>query len=273
MKPYVGSLGYASVEVSHLMSLMGLERLGVKVNIQAKVALWEFARSMLASNFLREESVDVLLLVESDVAFEPADAVMLCKEALQHGVVGATCGGTSRDACWVDDENQPGGGSERLVPVRWLGSGMVAVDRRVLEALCKRSDVPLVSYSTTSLWPFFYPILMDVQGQRTAVGDVQAFCERAREEGFGVYLDIATAARRVGETSAPPIDIFVKDHSTLDSSKEVRNANGRPPAPKSGRAQRRRKGAAGRGGDARVGVRGTPAQGAAKPVVCAGRTP
>src|SRR5437899_2605600 len=100
MKIHVASVGYSSVEVGHVMSVMRLRECGVSVQIHAKHALWEVARSQVASLFLRNTDADVLLMVEADVSFDSASAVALCEEALKHDIVAAVCSDNPRDHCW-----------------------------------------------------------------------------------------------------------------------------------------------------------------------------
>lgn len=267
MKVYVGSVGYSLIEVPHLMSVLALQQLGVKVHVQGKHALWEVARSLVASSFVREPDVDVLLLVEGDVSFDLEDAIVLCRQAVEYDIVAAACGESARDACWIDDEARPHELSEAPIPVRSVGSGMIAIHRRVLEALRRRSDMPTVQFSEVEAWPFFYPMFLDMQGQRVVAGDVQAFCERAREEGFGAYVNVAVKARRVAETAANSLDVFQTKSMTLADSKEVINANGRTSAPKGDASKEGRAGRAARDGDPRVGFGAALAQGKAGPVV------
>ena len=264
MKVYVGSVGYSAIEVRHLTSVLALQQFGVQVHIQGKHALWEISRSLIASSFLRDTDTDVLLLVEADVAFEPADAMRLCAQAERYDVVAAACGESERDACWVDDAQPPREDSGDLVPVRWVGSGMVAIHRRVLEAMSRRADLPSVRTSEISLWPFFYPTFIDLQGSRLVANDVQAFCERAREGGFGVYLNLAVHAARVTEGATDPIDVFITNGLAIASSKEATHANGRtielgakPPDPRATEGavtKKERPDRSARHGPTRVGV-------------------
>src|SRR3990167_532616 len=95
MKVFIASPVYRQVEFKHYTAMLRLfqtcsQMADVELNFgmvpgDADVAR---ARNVAASHFLRSDA-DVLLSIDSDIWFTSADALRLCREALEHEIVGA----------------------------------------------------------------------------------------------------------------------------------------------------------------------------------------
>ncbi len=158
------------------------------------------ARSIAASEFYRS-AADVLLTVDSDILFDPDQAIALCEKALAgHDIIGGVY--MKRDeapqpACpipaeLVMDENQP------PVQTSYMGTGFTATARRVVEAL-----VPLMPLcaqaSDLPFYPLYQPLVVpDDRDGYLYLSEDWAFAHRARELGFKCWIDPTV---RVGHLS------------------------------------------------------------------------
>src|SRR3990167_1516943 len=146
MKVFIASPVYRQVEFRHYMAMLRLfqtvqEMPDVELNFgmvpgDADVAR---ARNVAATHFLRSDA-DVLLSIDADIWFTSADAIRLCREAMEHGIVGALYMVRSikdRQPAPLLEQDQsitfaPG---EPLAEVQYLATGFIAVRRDVFEKL------------------------------------------------------------------------------------------------------------------------------------------
>ena len=149
------------------------------------------ARSKVASWFLAEERAeagDVLLMVDSDNAWEDGDLQHIAVAALEKkAVVGGiyskrTFGGGY--ACRFTDgaAGTWEQGKEAFIQAEFVGTGFIAIPRAVLERI--GDNLPVVK---GEFQPFFMPYVLPDPYQVEYPTDDQAFCARARAVGFKVY--------------------------------------------------------------------------------------
>jgi GT2 family glycosyltransferase len=139
-------------------------------------------RNGLIERFLTRPSLEWILFVDSDMTPEPETTCRL----LSHNVdiVGALY--YSRDGHYMpmygELQNDPGGiSASGLRKVDWVGTGCMLIRRKVLEAM----QPPYMEFLAPGL------------------GEDVFFCRKARQLGFGVYVDTAHC---VGHMAAAPID-------------------------------------------------------------------
>ena len=204
-KIYLGSVVYRFIEscyhdcVIRLVQQCARDGIDIEVGQVRGDALISRSRSLMASAFLRSDA-DVLLTIDSDIWFRPEDALGLCQKALDYDMIGA---------CYVTRSAQPQPamllppGEQVLfmaatspVEVPFISTGFMAVSRKPFEAL--RDTLPHCHQNwrgegdqDRSFWPFYMPYTIPWPG-----GDVNmylsedwAFCQRARDAGFKVWLD------------------------------------------------------------------------------------
>lgn len=214
MRVYIGSCIWRNVEVGHMKSLMGLLRQpGFAYYPQVGDALIERARGISATYFLRNTDYDVHLSIDSDiVGFTPADTLAVCEAAMTHKIVGGSYVCRRRDDVSRGDSRPTYPASfyenglrvehdsnHALVPVKWLATGFMAVHRSVFETLAGRMRLLHPSQS----WAFynFYGLMEyedDDTGEPILLSEDYAFCQRAKEAGFGVWLDPAIRLGHMG---------------------------------------------------------------------------
>ena|SRR3990167_8343224 len=164
-------------------------------------ALIERARNRAASYFLLECKEDVLLFIDDDVVFEPKDAIKLIDNVMngadicsgvyiQKGVLGKT---------WVQFDGQEIEFSKTsaMVEVEAVPTGFLAIKRKVLEKLS--GTLPLCHPKTLKFYPFFTPLYTKKSDTWVHLGEDYAFCYRARESGFKVFLDPSLLLGHKGE--------------------------------------------------------------------------
>lgn len=193
MKICVGTVTYRGCHPSYATSMVKLTS-NLEFTYLHRRGDWllERARSILATHFLTETSADVLLWIDADMVFEPDDVREICEQAVDYSVIGGLYmmrhNENASPAARVE-EPMSLEGRPRPVRAAWVGTGFLATHRRVFEALAARSDMlPCQSATEGPFWPFYYPMLPEWHGSTYWLGEDVAFCERAREEGFEVYV-------------------------------------------------------------------------------------
>lgn len=198
---YWGSSYYRGMELPHAISLMSFQRACDREKIRLNIhptwgdAMIERSRGRSATRFLLERDEDVWLSVDSDIAFDPADALKLCLEACDRDVVGGPYVTRTPEGGRVTSQPFKDRPFDFAVPdlqeARWLATGFLAVHRRVFEKLAEGLTLyhpadgdPMRHYG------FFEPLPADDDsGVPIRLSEDWAFCERARQAGFGVWMD------------------------------------------------------------------------------------
>lgn len=198
MRIYLASAVYRTVEVPHHMAMLQLQEFCTKNGIDLEVgcvrgdALVSRARSVAASAFLRS-GADVMLSIDADIRFRPVDAIALCQKALEKQIIGAlymTRNLNTQPALMLGDSEVVFESSAEPVEVPFASTGFMAVTRPPLEAL--RATLPLCheSWGESAFWPFYMPYVVEWPGDgHVYLSEDWAFCQRAKDEGFKVWLD------------------------------------------------------------------------------------
>jgi hypothetical protein len=181
------------------------------------------ARSLAASKWWRETDEDVFIMVDDDILFMPEDAVALA-ERCRNGcdVIGG--GYPFRNGSSIAVRLLPGDKSlefgSDLEPqkVMHIGSGFMAVHRRVLDAMIP--TLPLCHQG--SFWPMFdYRVVEDESaGGFNWLSEDYAFSLGAQELGFKVWLDRSILLAHLGQV---PITVtnMREVHSAIKSAVPV----------------------------------------------------
>ena len=180
------------------------------------------SRNAFGSLVVRSEAYTHLLMIDADVAVEPAGIARLVRSG--HDVAGSSV--PLRNINWdrVDEHlrRHPGSTAEQLravatdyavwfesdqqvtdgfVPVRAIGSAVMLISRA---ALVRVSESDAVQYASQGLqtadgredgWTFFDPYV-DEDGNY--LSEDYAFCDRWRRLGGTVWADLVTKTRHVG---------------------------------------------------------------------------
>ena len=185
-----------------------LDRTGIEFTDGTVVgdAAVDRARSIVASTFLRSDA-DVMISIDSDIWFRAVDAIALAEKAQEHDVIGALYM-TRRLKTQPAIMLPPGEGisfdpSARPVETPFVAGGFTAVNRRVFEALS--AELPLCHQgwsdrgADTSFWPFYMPFVIPSETEGNIyLSEDWAFCQRAKDAGFKVWLDPSIRLGHIG---------------------------------------------------------------------------
>lgn len=197
MKIHVGSAIWRTVEARHHVSLIPLlKQPNVGYYPMIGDALIERARSISATNFLRNTDADVHLSIDSDITDFATDKTLeMCEQAMTHDVVGGLYVTRSMERTFPTSfpfQNQEIllGNDPTPVPMEYLATGFMAVHRRVFEKLAE--DLPFCHEKdgARAFYPFYLPFVKDdEEGNPFLLSEDWAFSQRARDAGFGLYLN------------------------------------------------------------------------------------
>lgn len=156
------------------------------------------ARSNWVSKWYRDTCGDVCLLVDADIRFQPQDAMHLVQVAREKRsiVVAAypTKDGHNLTIKPLEDTGTLTFGPDAPpLEIRWGATGFMAIHRDVLDAIIP--TLPLCSPATEhAFWPVFNldfvrDELPDGSDDWQLMGEDFTICERARNQGFRVWMD------------------------------------------------------------------------------------
>ena len=186
----------------------------VYVKIKAGDALIDRSRSIVATYFL-EENHDVLMFVDDDIVFNPVDAIGICRavKEMDLGIVAGAYMVKNLDNPFFvfrPLDNAPirfGEGGE-LYEVEYASTGFMAINKKVIQRLSR--DLPLCHPDELKFYPFFQPFPKKMKdGKYVYLSEDWAFCDRAREAGFKVYIDTRVKLKHAGRYEYDWDDFFI----------------------------------------------------------------
>ena len=150
------------------------------------------------------EGFDSLLFIDSDMMFDPADAIRLFQsdEPIIAGVYAAKKLGNGRLNCHFEEgitEVKIGPWADRLYPIRAVGAGFLRIKVSALRRLRDRS----ICHGAT--WPIAGPIRSfsrwsnRVEGIPCYFGEDYAFIRRARAAGITPKVDTSFRLWHIGD--------------------------------------------------------------------------
>lgn len=177
-------------------------------------ALIARSRSLLATDFL-ETDADVMVIVDDDIVWNPVDFWKLVEGARESRSIycgpfvtrSATAHLASRmlPNTPVEIINTP---QRRPMEIEYAATGFVAIHRDVFERLLEgefrdADGVHRIHKATKGggrpFYPFFAPFtLLDCTGEYHYLSEDWAFCERARQLGFKVWMDQSIILEHMG---------------------------------------------------------------------------
>jgi hypothetical protein len=182
--------------------LRALEARGYRVQRSDSSAAIDRARSELATQALADASVEEILWVDSDIAFEPDAVDRLRSHGLPlAGALFAKRGKPEFGCKFLDEPAEmtlgEGGG---LVEVRYLGTAFLLTHRRVYEDVARKFSLPICNARAGKpSVPFFLPMVIhDPVMEYWYLSEAWSFCERARQAGHKVMVDTCIRLLHVG---------------------------------------------------------------------------
>lgn len=156
------------------------------------------ARSIQVSRWFRETTEDCFLMVDDDITFDPEDAngiVDRCRSGYDIIAAAYPTGDASHLAIrTLGDTRLAFGPEQPPLEMRHVATGFFAVHRRVIAAMIET----LPECNTNASWRFWPLFGFGWEDDPEAGGfnnlsEDYYFCNKAREAGFRVYLDMSIA--------------------------------------------------------------------------------
>ena len=166
-------------------------RLGVAVTLSdiSNCSLITLARNSLVHEFLKTDCTE-LLFIDSDVVVTPNDIFRLMAQSSGKDVTAGAYPRRSKDKkfftdlYWTEDNNLEFEGS--LLRVLRVGTGFMLIRRNVVETLAAKADKYLGQDGVGQVANVFEFSMLDGK----FVGEDYTFCDKARTEGFKVWVDV-----------------------------------------------------------------------------------
>lgn len=168
-------------------------------------ALIDRARSRVASYFLCERKEDVLFFLDDDIVFKTEDIIKVVDDIVNGadiaGAMYVQKGTLGKTAVFFDGQSVMFQKNAPIVEVEAISTGFMAIHRRVFKKMVEREIVPLcVKYfGSADFYPFFQPYPILKNGQYIYLSEDWAFCQRARDLGFKIFLDPSIFLGHKGE--------------------------------------------------------------------------
>jgi len=169
-------------------------------------ALIARSRSRVASQFL-ETDFDILLFLDDDILYDPNDIVKIIKTQVENDldVIGASYVTKNQtDPHFTfrglkDDESMVFGKGGCVRQVLFLGTGCMAIRRRVFYGIIEKELTHLCYESTLNFYPFFNPLEIEMNGIWTWLSEDWGFNYKCNEAGYKVWLDTTTKLQHIGD--------------------------------------------------------------------------
>lgn len=175
-------------------------------------------RSRGATRFLEQTTADVLLWVDSDISFRDTDALLVCRQAMEHSIVaGIYVTRSSRSPILTSrllrDVRVNFGTDPTPAPILWAAGGFTAVHRRVYERLADDPEMAVLHPDDPALRmrPFYLEFPTDDEdGNPIWLSEDWAFAERARRAGFPSYASPSVRLAHWGVYGFSLEDVYAK---------------------------------------------------------------
>lgn len=174
------------------------------------------SRSIMCTEFLKVEDADVMVIIDDDIVFEPADFWKIVEGAREtRGVYGGAYVTRSTEP-HITSRAIPGTGEQvfaqtpnrRPVEYQYLATGFWAVHRDVMEAMIAGTfedafgghTLPLCELGADRpFYPFFSPfVTKEADGRTHYLSEDWAFSNRARQLGFKIWVDLSIILIHMG---------------------------------------------------------------------------
>lgn len=218
MKVYIGSAIWRTVEARHHKALIPLlKHPDFQYTPQVGDAWIERARSISATNFLRNTDCDIHLSIDSDITdFSLEDTLAMCELAMTHDMVGGMYMTRSPEKTFPTSlllKGQPMtfDMNHRAEPVKYLATGFTATHRRVFEKLAEGMNLLHEKDGWRAYYPLYWPLEVDSEeGDPIGLSEDWALSKRASDAGFSVNIDPAVRIGHLSQMLYRLEDMFYK---------------------------------------------------------------
>jgi hypothetical protein len=160
------------------------------------------ARNLLVGNFLETNCTD-MLFIDSDMSINPDDITRLLAWSSTKNIVAGIACARKKQATYYSNLDQDENGciamdKMGLVRAKRVGTGFMMIQRQVLETL--RDKHPEWRYYDASADKHLYSLFDFKSTPEGYIGEDYLLCDRAREEGFEVWIDPTIKIGHLGAT-------------------------------------------------------------------------
>lgn len=160
------------------------------------------SRSIQATKFLEESDADVLLFLDDDILYNLEEVPRIVEDAIEKQSI--VCGPYSKKAeggqmnCVpLHTEDIKLGPNGKLMEICWGATGFMAIPRNVLASMAVGVRKAKIE-DDLAVYPFFLPMLYEAGGDLIWLSEDYAFCARAREKGFKIWMDTRCQIGHIG---------------------------------------------------------------------------
>ena len=184
--------------------LRALERTyGVRVDRSKGSSAIDIARNIRATDAL-VEGFESVLFIDSDMMFDPADAVRLFQsdEPVIAGLYAAKKLGNGQVNCNFDDgftNVKIGPWADGPYPIKSVGAGFLRIKTSALKHVAKTLKLPYCNMAERRAYPFFQPIVVEIDGDPCYFGEDYSFIWRCREAGLRPVVDTSFRLWHIGD--------------------------------------------------------------------------
>jgi hypothetical protein len=184
--------------------LRALERTyGVRVDRSKGSSAIDIARNIRATDAL-VEGFESVLFVDSDMLFDPADAVRLfCSdEPVIAGLYAAKKLGNGQVNCNFEDgvkNVKIGPWTDGPYPVQSIGAGFLRITTDALRYVAKTLELPFCNMAERRAYPFFQPMIVEMGGEPCYLGEDYSFIWRCRQAGLVPKVDTSFRLYHIGD--------------------------------------------------------------------------
>lgn len=184
-------VAHREVSAPTVECLFALHEFGWPVTLRYGDALIDRARAKAVSDWYRNETTDVFLMIDDDIVFSAEDAVRVVdlareKRSIACGAYPVGGGEHMASRGWPGQELHWGAEFEP-VEIRWPATGFMAVHRDVVKALTESMPICYVT-QPDAFWPMFQPFALG----DNYLSEDYAFGQRALDLGFPTWMDPKT---------------------------------------------------------------------------------
>lgn len=170
------------------------------------------ARSQISTDFLELSDADAIFFIDDDIIFNPEDVLKLADfcDKTKEVVCGAYVTKNDPPALasrLFDNQRVVFNRTENPTEILYAAGGFTMIHRRVLEKMKNKLFLCFAgSKSEKAFYPFFLPMIKRVSSLLTLfkkkfeyLSEDFAFCDRARQDGFRIWLDPSIRLEHVGQ--------------------------------------------------------------------------
>jgi hypothetical protein len=172
---------------------------GIAVNMGdvSGCSIITMARNQLVHEFLKSDATE-LLFIDSDVIATPDDILRLMAQSSGKDITAGAYPRRAKDRYFFADlyfdENKDLEFDGSLMRVERVGTGFMLIQRHVLEKMVADHPEWMYEFKDEQICSVFDFALKDGK----YVGEDYLFCDRAREHGFKIHIDVDISLPHVG---------------------------------------------------------------------------